>query len=268
MTKDHDNYNMEEFEEPSLEDFILEEEEDPEVEIRKKKRKSFMVKAITIGISFFLIANIFSIWLNLYSIDSLQFLKKSEELSREEYIRKWKEAVVTIQGSHSKGTGFAVTEDGYILTNHHVIEGMLSIMVIFPSGEMFQADLVEMSPEQDIALLKVDGNDLTYLPLSNRIGELDEKIYVIGNPLMHTQIANEGYILENVDQYHVLKISAPIYKGNSGSPVITESGEVVGVVYAKTVPRLTGNTDSVGLAVPIHQVIESVPTINSILKKE
>lgn len=261
MTKDHeqDDFQKVGYEEPSLEDFLIE-EIDEETEIRKKKRRSFMIKAMAFGISFFLIANIFSIWMNLYNIDSIQFLKKSKELSTEEYIQQWKEAVVTIQGNGSKGTGFVVSQDGYILTNHHVIDGMLSIMVIFPNGEMFQGEIIETNPEFDIALLKVDSDKLPYLPLSDHVGKINEKIYVIGNPLLHTQIANEGYILENVDQYHVLKISAPIYKGNSGSPVISEKGEVIGIVYAKTIPRFT-DTDTEGLAVSVHQVLNNIATL-------
>ena len=62
----------------------------------------------------------------------------------------------------------------------------------------------------------------------------EDHVYVIGNPLFHNQIVNEGQILKGSHQNEVLMLSAPIYKGNSGSPVISSSGDVIGVVFAKS----------------------------------
>lgn len=256
-----DKDEREQYEEPSLEDFLIE-EEDEEAFQRKNKRRNLLLKIGALVVVIVLIANVFNIWLNLFSLDSIQFLKKSEELSQEEMIQQLKEAVVTIHSSGSKGTGFSITEDGYILTNYHVIEGMNPIMISFPNGKRFAGEIIEESVEYDLALLKVSGNKLPYISLSEQNGRVDERIIVIGNPLLHTQIVNDGYILEHSRGYDVLKISAPIYPGNSGSPVITENGKVVGVVYARTIP--TKDEETVGLAVPIDVVYEQIETLKEL----
>ena len=83
--------------------------------------------------------------------------------------------------------------------------------------------------------------------------EVDDHIYVIGNPLLHNQVANEGEILDGSLKNGILRLSAPIFKGNSGSPVINDKGMVIGVVYAIT------TNDQVGIAIPIEQVLEKLP---------
>lgn len=261
MKNDEREEEREQFEEPSVEDFLIEEIDEEEFQ-RRNKRRSRIIKIGATVIALVLIANVFNIWLNLFTLDSIKFMKKSEQLSQEEMIQQLKQAVVTIQGSGSKGTGFVITSDGYILTNHHVVENMFPIMVSFPNGDRFSGEIVEQNEQFDLALLKVSGSNLPYITLSKQNGQVDERIIVIGNPLLHTQIVNDGYILEQSSGYDVLKISAPIYPGNSGSPVITEDGEVVGVVYARTIP--TAKEETVGLAVPIEVVYEQIPLIKEI----
>ncbi|MCD8501865.1 MAG: serine protease [Bacillaceae bacterium] len=185
-------------------------------------------------------------------MDVIKFLRTSYRLSQLEEVQFYKEAVVTIQGDRSRGTGFTVSEDGLIITNHHVIENQNQITVVFQKGERMKATVVQANPDYDIALLQVDATGLPYLELNEATGIIKEPIIVIGNPLSFTQIANEGYVLENGEQ---LLISAPIYRGNSGSPVINTKGEVVGVVYAKRKASEYGGK-SVGIATPIEKVLE------------
>ncbi|WP_088105349.1 S1C family serine protease [Halalkalibacter urbisdiaboli] len=252
--------DREDFEEPSLEDFLDEEEDEhtKEMEQYRIKRRQKMFRLIAFSICLFLVINGLSIWFKLYNFDSIGLNRESKELSKEEYIQKYKEAVVMIQRDNSRGTGFAVSANGLIVTNHHVVEGTGPLIISFPSGEKFIGDVIESDQEIDIALVDVDGNDLPYLTLSTKETNLNEKIYVIGNPLLQSQIVNEGTILEKADTYDVVKISAPIFRGHSGSPVISEEGEVVAVVYAKTIPTIFNEDDSAGLAVPIELVHKKI----------
>ncbi|WP_078427072.1 S1C family serine protease [Alkalihalobacterium alkalinitrilicum] len=261
---DRDQENVEEnkFEEPSPEDFLFEEEEeDPEVIEKQKKRKAFVIKTIAIGISFFLVINVLGVWLNMFNLDALQFLRSSNELSQQEDIQRYKEAVVTIQGNQSRGTGFSVSPDGMIITNHHVIDGKGQLVVSFPNGDLYEGTIIDSNEELDLAFVKVSTSDVPYLTLDDKSGSIGDNIYVIGNPLMHSQIVTDGQIVENEERLHVLKISAPIYSGNSGSPVINENGKVIGVVYARTIPRLMDDEDSVGLAIPIQYVNEELEKV-------
>ncbi|MBP2239624.1 S1-C subfamily serine protease [Cytobacillus eiseniae] len=241
------------FDEPPMEDFLPNEEDDW-LRDRQKKRRSFFKKLISIGIAFALLVSVIQIWPQLFNMSSIKFLQKSAELSELEEIQAYKEAVVTIQDQHSKGTGFNISEEGLIITNHHVIDNMNPITITFPNGEIFNGNIIHSNPDLDLAFLTIQGNNLPYLTLSkNAEWQIDDPIYVIGNPLLHHQIVNEGNIIEGSNLNGVLRISAPIFKGNSGSPVINGHGEVVGVVYALSIK------DQTGLAIPIEQVHQNMP---------
>lgn len=241
------------FEEPPLEDF-LPNEEDERLKDRQKKRRAFITKTMAIILSFALIVTTFQIWPQLFNLPSFSFLQKSAELSRKEDIRQYKESVVTIQDQYTKGTGFNISANGMIITNHHVIDDMNPITVTFPEGKLFHATVIVSEPQVDLAVLQVAGEDLPFMTLSdpNR-WKVHDPIYVIGNPLFHTQIVNEGEILDGSEGSGALLISAPIYKGNSGSPVISSNGEVIGVVYAKS------TEEPIGYAIPIEKVLDILP---------
>ncbi len=221
---------------------------------RQKKRRSLVTKVTAIVLTFALIVTTIQIWPQLFNLSSLSFLQKSAELSQQEEIQQYKEAVVTIQDQYSKGTGFNISENGLIITNHHVIDEMNPITVTFPNGTIFHAAPLVSDSDLDLAVLQVDGKDLPFLSLSGPDQwEVHDHIYVIGNPLFHTQIANEGEILDGSQGSGVLMVSAPIYKGNSGSPVINQNGEVIGVVYAKS------TEEPIGYAIPIEKVLGKLP---------
>ena len=239
---------------PSPEDFLLEEIDEEEHTAKGESRKKW-IKTISVVIAVMLVFQVVAVFFSTFSIDAISFLKTSYRLSQLEDVKEYKQAVVTVQGERSKGTGFAISADGLIVTNHHVIDGQKNIMVGFHQGELFEGEIISSYPDIDIAFLKVDGIDLPHLPLSEKDGLKNENVYVIGNPLTWTQIANEGAIL---DTNRLTVISAPIYRGNSGSPVINMDGEVVAVVFAKRRTNQYGGK-SVGLAVPIEIVIENMP---------
>ncbi|WP_017727613.1 S1C family serine protease [Halalkalibacterium ligniniphilum] len=247
--------------EPSLEDFLVEEEED-EKEIAKKKKHARIKRMVAIAVAGFLILNVFGLLLSFFNFDTYRLWQASNEFSDHEHIQEMSEAVVTIRGEQSRGTGFAIRPDGLIVTNHHVIDRMLSIVVAFPDGQLFEGEVVESYPDIDLAFLKIEGEDLPFLPLSETAGHINEKIYVIGNPLSQTQIVNDGVILEQTQEHDVIQISNPIYSGHSGSPVLNDQGEVVGVVYARTIPGIGSGEDSRGLAIPAMEVLERLEELN------
>ncbi|WP_161568140.1 S1C family serine protease [Anaerobacillus alkaliphilus] len=240
--------------EPSPEDFKFETIDEEEQTPKDNNRKRW-VKVISIVIAVMLVFQVVGVFFSTFSIDAISFLQTSYRLSQQDDVKQYKQAVVTVQGERSRGTGFAISADGLIVTNHHVIQDQEKIMVGFYQGDLFEGKVISSYPDIDIAFLQVEGSNLPYLPLSDQGGMKNENIYVIGNPLTWTQIANEGAILDTTD---VTVISAPIYRGNSGSPVINMNGEVVAVVYAKRRTTEYGGK-SVGLAVPIEKVLETLP---------
>lgn len=264
MMKEKDNHSMEEeYGEPTPEDFLFDEEETAE-EIDKKKRKKKFIRMIGLVVAVLLILQGANSLFNLFSRDSIELVRESEELSEQDHIAALKDAVVTIQGQGGRGTGFAVHPDGYILTNHHVIHQRDPIAVAFPNGELFHANVIESNEELDIAFLKVEGEDLPFLPIRTTSALKREPIYVIGNPLAQTQIVNNGEILNDDPPFQTLKISASIFPGHSGSPVLSEDGEVVGVVYARSLS--SSEKEGHGLAVPVERILEEIPQLNQLIQ--
>jgi serine protease Do len=250
---DDNTPNEENIEEPPLEAFLFDEEENEKNE-NKKKQRAFFGKITAFIITIAMLLTALGVWVQVFNLPSFSFLKKSNELSQVENIQNYKKAVVTIEGGNSKGTGFNIDSNGRIITNHHVIDGMSSILVVFPDGEFYKAEKKKTYENLDIALLEIDGKDLPHLDIQQeRNWKTGGNIFVIGNPLAYSQIVMEGNITASGD---LLKISAPIEKGNSGSPVIDNKGKVIGVVYAKTLPKLGSGEESEGLAVPVDKIPE------------
>jgi len=133
------------------------------------------------------------------------------------------------------GTGFLVSSDGKLITNHHVIEGAASAVAKAENGGLFPVEgVLADDPKNDLVLLKLRGKDLPFLTLStNATIEVGTRIAVIGSPLGLEGTLSEGIVsavrsLFNDDQRWI-QITAPISPGSSGSPVLDAEGQIVGV---------------------------------------
>jgi len=201
-----------------------------------------------------MLVNTFSVFFEVYSIPAVDFLKTSAKLSTNENIKTYKKAVVAISTGDSNGTGFSVSSDGFILTNDHVVEGYKKVTVAFRDNGRYTATVVQSYPSIDLAVLKIDGHDLPFLELAEQVQyEAEEPIQFIGNPLGFHGIANEGTVIDTIKltdwDEEVIMIKAPVYRGNSGSPILNMEGKVIGIIFA------TLNHDEhgkVGLFIPIE----------------
>ncbi|NMD71620.1 serine protease [Bacillus sp. DNRA2] len=260
---EHNSEDQQRFDEPSLEDFLVE-EIDPSKEKWIKRRKNMIRSGAAVIALVFLIST-FSVFSTYINLPAMEFLKISFQLSQRDDIKRYKRAVVAVEGNNVKGTGFNISKEGYIITNFHVIEDMKQILVHFSDGHTFKAKVDKKYPNVDLAFLEIAGENLPELDLAKGLEALNgEKVFVIGNPLAFYQIANRGKMIGlrevNGIEIPVLEVTAPVYRGNSGSPVIDEEGKVVAVVFASTIPKVNSGEAIEGLAIPIDEVVTRLPS--------
>jgi len=166
----------------------------------------------------------------------------------------------------SLGSGFVISEDGYILTNNHVIEDVDKITVILDDETKLDATVVGRDPKTDIALIHVDADEkLFVLPLgdSNKVRP-GEWVIAIGNPFGLEHTVTAGIVSAkhrvigggNYDDY--IQTDAAINPGNSGGPLLNLSGEVIGMNTA-----INPQANTIGFAVPINMAKDILPQLRA-----
>jgi serine protease Do len=158
--------------------------------------------------------------------------------------------------SESRGTGFFISSDGYIMTNHHLVENAENVTILTLQDKEYNAKVVGSDSNTDIALLKVDDKDLTFAELGDsgrlRVGEW---VLAIGNPwgLEHTVTAGivsaKGrQVTGSLPLQDFIQTDAAINRGNSGGPLVNMKGEVVGITSMIYSP--SGGNIGIGFAIP------------------
>ena len=150
----------------------------------------------------------------------------------------------------SSGTGFIITNGGYVITCNHVIKNENDIRIVFNGNEL-SAKLVLTDPNNDLALLKIEGSFPAIAFSKNRSAKMGEKVFTVGYPNPSIQGINLKYNSGNIssltgfqDDVRLYQISVPVQPGNSGGPLLDENGNILGVIVsqldAKTAFALTG----------------------------
>jgi len=174
-----------------------------------------------------------------------------------------KRGIVTIRTDTSQGTGFILTEDGYITTNNHVIEEAEIIQVVTYDGDSHSASRIGVDEELDVALLKIKGNfEIVKIGDSDKV-KIGEKVIAIGNPFGLDFTLTEGIISARDrtginDLPYYFQIDVPLNPGNSGGPLINTDGEVIGINNFKVI-----EAENLGFALEINKAIEAVNSIAS-----
>ena len=162
----------------------------------------------------------------------------------------------------SQGSGFFLTEDGYVVTNAHVVEDAREYTVITDDGRELAAKLIGTDERTDLALLKVDGHDFPYVKLATETPKIGQWVLAVGNPfglggtVTAGIISAEGRDIGAGPYDNFLQIDAPVNRGNSGGPTFNTKGEVVGVNTAIFSP--SGGNVGIAFAIPANTVQEVV----------
>jgi serine protease Do len=171
----------------------------------------------------------------------------------------------------STGSGVVISPDGYVITNHHVIENALEIVVTLPGGNEFEAEIIGSDKLTDVALLKLEGNDFPYADIGNSddliIGEW---AIALGNPFGLFDVNDEptatAGIISAVDMdfgtmessgrvyQDMIQTDAAINPGNSGGPLVNSLGEVIAInTFIFSGSNYSEGSIGIGFAIPINK---------------
>jgi hypothetical protein len=183
-----------------------------------------------------------------------------------EIVAKAKPAIVEIvirdaTGTPKKlGTGFFISPDGLVLTNQHVIEGADSITAVSNNGAIFLFEHVAAQPAGvDLVVLKFHATDVPFLKLGESTTAVEgQKVIVIGNPTGLMGTVSDGIISAFRENHSLIQITAPISHGSSGSPVMDETGQVIGIATL-----VIAEGQNLNFAIPVERVPADVVQLPS-----
>lgn len=205
-----------------------------------------------------------------------------EKLSASQIYNKNIDSVVAIQSEivsqsifgeyvagASAGSGFIISEDGYVLTNYHVVEDSKNIKVILANGLEYDAKLIGFEEDNDIAVLKLQSED-SFKPVVLGKSEglvIGEDVVAIGNPLGELTFSiTKGIVsavdrniqIDNFNAISMFQVDCAVNQGNSGGPIFNMYGEVVGIVSAKYASE---TIEGLGFSIPIDDVVSILPDL-------
>ena len=165
--------------------------------------------------------------------------------------------------SASSGSGFIISEDGYIVTNYHVVSGASSVEVTLYNGDTYDATVIGGDSDYDVAVLKINASGLQPVTLGESADvNVGDTVLAIGNPLGELTFSMSQGIVSSCDRainvdgtpFNMIQVDCSINPGNSGGPLMNLYGEVVGIVSAKYSTYSSTTVEGLGFAIPISDV--------------
>lgn len=170
------------------------------------------------------------------------------------------DAVVAIFAGDSLGTAFLVSADGYLLTNHHVVGRTKYVKVRWSDGAEAVGEVLRTDPRRDIALIKVDAARRAPLVLRGSVASLGDTVYAIGTPLdaKFQGSVTKGIVSANrtYEGLPYIQSDVTVNHGNSGGPLLDESGAVIGVTVSGI--EIAGAPTGINLFIPIADALKAL----------
>lgn len=170
-------------------------------------------------------------------------------------------SVVTVKTDYGHGSGFLISQDGYALTNNHVVEDSDKIEVIFNNNLTLPAEVISTNRNRDVTLLKIVGGGYQPLPLKidEDGAEIGSEVIAIGTPedIELGQTVTKGIVSgnRNLDGKNYIQTDVSLNSGNSGGALLNADGEVIGIVVSKIIGN---NIEGLGFAIPIKDAIDDL----------
>ena len=221
---------------------------------------------------------------NTIVTDPVSFATDNTALSAADIYKKVAPAVVMVstksvqsvngwfqQETEGMGSGFIINNDGYILTNYHVIDGAKEVTVTLSDGQEVTASVVNYDSDQDVAMIKI--NQDIEVPGVVELGDSDalqpgEEVLAIGNPLSKelsstltkgiVSALNRSIETETGVSTNLIQTDTAINSGNSGGPLINTKGEVIGINTLKA----SDGAEGIGFAIPINDVKDKIDSLS------
>ena len=221
---------------------------------------------------------------NTIVTDPVSFATDNTALSAADIYKKVAPAVVMVstksvqsvngwfqQETEEMGSGFIINNDGYILTNYHVIDGAKEVTVTLSDGQEVTASVINYDSDRDVAMIKI--NQDIEVPGVVELGDSDalqpgEEVLAIGNPLSKelsstltkgiVSALNRSIETETGVSTNLIQTDTAINSGNSGGPLINTKGEVIGINTLKA----SDGAEGIGFAIPINDVKEKIDSLS------
>ncbi len=217
------------------------------------------------------------------TVVGVTYTNTGKELTMEELYASWVNSTVGISTeivttnwfgqsvAAAAGSGFVISEDGYIVTNYHVIDGAHSIKVTFYDGTVYDAVLVGGEENNDVAVLKIDAEGLRPVIIGNSDNlHVGQVVTAIGNPLGELTFSMSDGIVSAKDRtvtldggvkINMLQTNCTINSGNSGGPLFNLYGEVIGITsakYSNNGSSTQATIEGIGFAIPMNDVSDII----------
>ena len=229
-------------------------------QLKKKKKTAVRLMALVTAVAFLILS--FSGALRLFGLPPLEFLLESRQLSQESDIALLKQSVLSVSANGSRGTGFILADKQLAVTNYHILEQASQLEIRDINGRQSLYLEWHEAPELDLAIFKIDSHEIDGLELeTDALPDLGDTVLMIGNPLGFFNIVNEATYLGFAEltgwDISLIKIQGPVYKGNSGSPVINQDGKVIGVLFATSKDPPSDGELPFGYVIPAAAVADT-----------
>lgn len=165
-----------------------------------------------------------------------------------------------------EGSGFIYSADGYVLTNHHVVDGASSITVTMSNQKEFKAKLIGSDQRSDVAVLKLEANDLPFLSVADSSNiKVGQWVIAAGSPFGLQNTITAGIVSainrDTGDYESFIQTDAAVNRGNSGGPLVNVYGQVVGI--NSQILSSSGAFSGIALAIPINEAMSVAEQLRS-----